>query len=126
MAELLRYDSPVQMTSRHPTESIEIGGKRIETGQEVIIVLGAANHDPAQFSQPDQLDLSRPESRHMAFGLGIHFCLGAPLARLEGEIAFNTLLRRLPDIQLATEEVEQVPGTVFRGLMELPISFAQS
>jgi cytochrome P450 len=126
VAELLRYDSPVQMTSRHPTESIEIGGKRIETGQEVIIVLGAANHDPAQFSQPDQLDLSRPESRHMAFGLGIHFCLGAPLARLEGEIAFNTLLRRLSDVQLATEEVEQVPSTVFRGLMELPISFAQS
>jgi cytochrome P450 len=125
VAELLRYDSPVQLTSRHPTESIELGGKHIEAGQEVIIVLGAANHDPAQFSQPDQLDLSRPESRHMAFGLGIHFCLGAPLARLEGEIAFNTLLRRLPDIQLATEEVEQVPSTVFRGLMELPVSFAK-
>ena len=126
VAELLRYDSPVQMTSRHPVENIEIRGKHIEAGQEVIIVLGAANHDPAQFSQPDQLDLTRPESRHMAFGLGIHFCLGAPLARLEGEIAFNTLLRRLSDIQLATEEVEQAPSTVFRGLMELPISFAKS
>jgi cytochrome P450 len=125
VAELLRYDGPVQLTSRHPTESIEIGGKHIETGQEVIIVLGAANHDPAQFSQPDQLDLSRPESRHMAFGLGIHFCLGAPLARLEGEVAFNTLLRRLSDIQLATEELERAPSTVFRGLMELPVSFAK-
>ncbi len=126
VAELLRYDSPVQMTSRHSTENIELRGKHIETGQQVIVALGAANHDPAQFPQPDQLDLSRPESRHMAFGLGIHFCLGAPLARLEGEIAFNTLLRRLPDIQLATEEVEQVPSTVFQGLLELPISFAKS
>ncbi len=126
VAELLRYDSPVQLTSRHPTEDIEIGGKHIEAGQEVIIILGAANHDPAQFPQPDQLNLSRTETRHMSFGLGIHFCLGAPLARLEGEIAFNTLLRRLSDIQLATEEVELAPSTVFRARLELPIRFAKA
>lgn len=124
VVELLRYDSPVQMTSRHPIEAIEIGDKHIEEGQEVIIVLGAANHDPAQFSHPDQLDLSRPENCHMSFGLGIHFCLGAPLARLEAEIAFNTLLRRLPNLQVAIEELQWAPSIVFRALMELPIDFS--
>jgi cytochrome P450 len=125
VAELLRYDSPVQLNSRHPTVDIEIGGKHIEADQGVIMLLGAANRDPAQFAHPDQLDLHRSENRHMAFGLGIHFCLGAPLARLEGEVAFNTLLRRLPDLQLATEEVEWTPSIAFRGLMELPVSFAK-
>ncbi|MBV9259457.1 MAG: cytochrome P450 [Ktedonobacteraceae bacterium] len=123
VAELLRYDSPVQLTSRHPLQDIEVGGKRIEEGQETIIVLGAANHDPAQFSHPDQLDLGRPENRLMSFGLGIHFCLGAPLARLEAEIAFNTILRRLQNLQLATEEIEWAPSIVFRGLIELPLAF---
>src|SRR6266496_691690 len=124
VVELLRYDSPVLLTSRHPKEDMEIGGKQISEGQEVILGLGAANHDPAQFSNPDQLDLSRPESRHMAFGLGVHFCLGAPLARLEAEIAFNTLLRRLQTPHLATEEMEWMPSIVFRGQREMPIVFA--
>jgi cytochrome P450 len=124
VAELLRYDSPIKLNVRHPTEDIEIEGKRLEAGQEVIMLLGAANHDPDQFAHPDQLDLGRTENRHLAFGLGIHFCLGAPLARLEGEIAFNTLLRRLPDLQLATEELKWVPSTAFRALMELPVAFA--
>jgi cytochrome P450 len=124
VAELLRYDSPVQLNSRRPIENVELGGKHIEANQEVVMLLGAANHDPAQFANPDQLDLTRPENRHMAFGLGIHFCLGAPLARLEGEIAFNTLLRRLPNLQLATEEVEWIPSVAFRGMAELPVTFA--
>jgi cytochrome P450 len=124
VAELLRYDSPIKLNVRHPTEDIEIEGKHLEAGQEVIMLLGAANHDADQFSYPDQLDLGRAENRHLAFGLGIHFCLGAPLARLEGEIAFNTLLRRLPDLRLANEELNWVPSTAFRALLELPVTFA--
>src|ERR1019366_1438669 len=124
VAELLRYDSPIKLNVRHPTEDIEIEGKRLEAGQEVIMLLGSANHDPDQFAHPDQLDLGRAENRHLAFGLGIHFCLGAPLARLEGEVAFNTLLRRLPDLQLGTEELQWVTSTAFRALVELPVTFA--
>ena len=125
VVELLRYDSPVQLTSRHPKEDLEIAGKQISEGQEVLLSLGAANHDPALFPTPDQLILQRPEGRHMAFGQGVHFCLGAPLARLETEIAFNTLLRRLQAPHLATEELEWMPSLVFRGLRELPIVFAE-
>ena len=125
VVELLRYDSPVQLTSRHPKEDMEIAGKQISEGQEVLLSLGAANHDPALFSAPDQLILQRPAGRHMAFGQGVHFCLGAPLARLETEIAFNTLLRRLQAPHLATEELEWMPSLVFRGLRELPIVFAE-
>ncbi len=124
VVELLRYDSPVQLTSRHPKEDLEIAGKHISEGQEVLLSLGAANHDPALFSPPDELILQRPEGRHMAFGQGVHFCLGAPLARLETEIAFNTLLRRLHAPHLATEELEWMPSLVFRGMRELPIVFA--
>ncbi len=124
VVELLRYDSPVQLTSRHPKEDLEIAGKHISEGQEVLLSLGAANHDPALFPTPDQLILQRPEGRHMAFGQGVHFCMGAPLARLETEIAFNTLLRRLQAPRVATEELEWMPSLVFRGLRELPIVFA--
>ncbi len=124
VVELLRYDSPVQLTSRHPKEDLEIAGKQISEGQEVLLSLGAANHDPALFSPPDDLILQRPEGRHMAFGQGVHFCLGAPLARLETEIAFNTLLRRLQSPHLANEELEWMPSLVFRGMRELPIVFA--
>jgi len=125
VVELLRYDSPVQLTSRHPKEDMEIAGKQISEGQEVLLSLGAANHDPALFSAPDQLILQRPAGRHMAFGQGVHFCLGAPLARLETEIAFNTLLRRLHAPRVATEDLEWMPSLVFRGLRELPIVFAE-
>ncbi|HZS76348.1 MAG TPA: cytochrome P450 [Ktedonobacteraceae bacterium] len=124
VAELLRYESPVQMTSRNARESLEIGGKQVQAGQEVILCLGAANRDPAQFHDPDRLNLGRPENKHLAFGLGIHFCLGAPLARLEGEIAFSTLFRRFPHLRLATEEVEWLQSLVFRGLKELPVALA--
>jgi cytochrome P450 len=123
VAELLRYDSPVQMTSRRAKEDMRIGDKQISAGQEVIMCTGAANHDPAQFSDPDRLRLDRPENRHLSFGLGIHFCLGAPLARLEGEIAFSTLLHRFPNLRLASEEIERGGGMVFRGLKHLPLLF---
>jgi len=120
---LLRYDSPVQMTSRRAKEDMQIRDKRISEGQEVVMCLGAANHDPQQFSEPDQLRLNRPENRHLSFGLGMHFCLGAPLARLESEIAFNALLRRFPNLRLKTAEVEWEPSLVFRGLKQLPVIF---
>src|SRR5260370_225865 len=116
VVELLRYDSPVQMTSRRAREDMRIGDKLISEGQVVIMCLGAANHDPEQFSEPDRLRLNQPENRHLSFGLGIHFFLGAPLARLESEIAFHTLLRRFPNLRLENEEVEWDSSQVFRGL----------
>jgi cytochrome P450 len=121
--ELLRYDSPVQVTSRLTREEIELNGNRIEAGQNVMIILGAANHDPAQFPEPERLNLRRPENRHLAFGQGIHFCLGAQLARVEAEGAFKTVLSRLHHMRLATEEIEWWPSMVFRGQNQVPILF---
>ena len=123
VAELLRYDSPVQLTSRVATANLRIRDKEIAAGQEVLFCLGAANHDPAQFAQPDMLDLRRQENRHLAFGHGIHFCLGAPLARVEAEIAFGTFLRRFASPRLATDTIEHFPSQVFRGLNTLPVTF---
>ncbi len=122
--ELLRYDGPVQLTSRRPKVDLELAGKHIGAGQEVLTVLGAANHDPEQFADPERLDLQRADNRHVAFGHGPHFCLGAPLARLEAEIALSTLLQRLPNLRLETEEVTRFPSLVFRGLETLPLAFA--
>jgi cytochrome P450 len=124
VVELLRYDSPVQLTSRRAKGDLEIGGKQISSGQEVLMCLGGANRDPAQFAEPDRLDLHRQENRHLSFGQGIHFCLGAPLARVEAEIAFSTLLGRFQALHLDTEVLEWQPSQVFRGLKELPVSFA--
>jgi len=123
VVELLRFDSPVQLTSRRAKEALEIGDKHIGAGQEVLMCLGGANRDPAQFAEPDQLNLRRRENRYLSFGHGIHFCLGAPLARVEGEIAFSTLLRRLQTLRLETEALEWTPSRVFRGLRELPVTF---
>ncbi len=123
VAELLRYDSPVQMTSRRAKSDLQIGDKHIGEGQEVLMCLGAANHDPQQFAEPEKLLLNREENRYLSFGLGIHFCLGAPLARLEGEIAFSTLLGRFPGLRLESEEVEWDSSMVFRGLKQLPVVF---
>jgi len=121
--ELLRFDSPVQKLGRLATGDIEIGGKVIKAGELVFLCYGAANRDPEQFAQPDQLDITRADNRHMAFSHGIHYCLGASLARLEGQIAINTLIRRLPDLNLETEDLERNPSTVLRGLKALPVSF---
>ena len=98
--ELLRYDSPVQFTSRVLKADMEIGGKALRAGQVVLLLLGAANRDPEQFPDPDRLDVGRPDNKHIAFGLGPHFCLGAPLARLEGRLVFEALLRRAPGLRL--------------------------
>ena len=121
--ELLRYDSPVQATSRVARADLEIGGHTIRAGQQVSFLLGAANHDPARFADPTRLDLSRDPNPHLAFGSGIHYCLGAPLARLEGQIAINTLVQRLPGLALAPERPEHRDNYVLRGLRRLRVTF---
>jgi hypothetical protein len=120
--ELLRYDSPVQFTSRHALEGLDIGDRHIRAGETVVAVLGAANRDPAQFPDPDRLDLARKPNRHLAFGGGIHFCLGAPLARMEAAIAIPALLARLPRLELAGPPVRRDTVTL-RGLASLPVAF---
>ncbi len=120
--ELLRYDSPVQLTSRRALQDIEYNGVTFKKGQEVATMLGAANRDPAKFTDPNTLDITREPNQHMAFGNGIHFCLGAPLARLEGQIAFETLARRLPNLALAGEPVRR-NTYLLRGLSELKVTF---
>ncbi len=121
--ELLRYDGPVQGTARVALEDLEIDGRKIEKGQLVFTMLAAANRDPAQFSNPEELDITRQENRHVAFGYGIHFCLGAPLARLEGQIAINSLLQRISNPRLATEDLEWGGSFILRGLKALPLIF---
>ena len=121
--ELLRYDGPVQATGRVAMEDLEIGGQKVTKGQAVLTVLGAANRDPAQFGKPDELDLDRQPNEHVAFGDGIHFCLGAPLARAEGQIAFETLLRRFPHPRLEIDNLQWGGSFILRGLKSLPIVF---
>jgi cytochrome P450 len=124
--EFLRYDSSVQMTGRVALEDIDdLGGKKIPKGESVLCLLGSANHDPAVYpDRPDSLDIVRPNVRPLSFGGGIHFCLGAQLARLEAEVAIATLLRRLPDLRLDdTENPEWRPSFVLRGLKRLPASW---
>jgi cytochrome P450 len=124
--EFLRYDSSVQLAGRVALEDIEdLGGKKIPRGESVFCLLGSANRDPAVFpDRPDQLDITRPNVRPLSFGGGIHFCLGAQLARIEAEIAISTLLRRLPDLRLDDAENPQWrPTFVLRGLKALPASW---
>ena len=121
--ELLRYDSPVQRVSRLVYEDVTLGDRTIPAGSLVLGLLGAANRDPDHFPEPDLLDLGRRDNRHLAFGRGTHFCLGAPLARLEGQLAFGTLLRRLPNLALAAERVEWRQTATLRGLGALPVHF---
>jgi cytochrome P450 len=121
--ELLRYDGPVQRTARVPSEDIVLGGRTIPKGELVMPFIGAADRDPAQFPEPDRLDIGRTDNRHIAFGWGIHFCLGAPLARVEGQIAINTLVARLPRLALATDKPEFRQSLTLRGLTALPVTF---
>jgi cytochrome P450 len=121
--EFLRYDGPVQRTARVASEDATIGGHTIRKGEMVMPFIGAADRDPAQFPEPDRLDLSRADNRHIAFGWGIHFCLGAPLARVEGQIAIQSLVRRLPRLELVSEAIEYRQSLTLRGLKELPVKF---
>jgi cytochrome P450 len=123
--ELLRYDSPVQLTGRNAQEDLELRGEKIARGEQVITLLGAANHDPAAFAgDPDELDVARPGVRALSFGGGIHHCLGAQLARIEGEIAFRKLLERLPELRLNdSDNVEWKPTVTLRGVKSLPATW---
>ncbi|MEU5955187.1 cytochrome P450 [Streptomyces sp. NPDC047525] len=126
LEELLRFDGPVELaTWRFATEPLTIGGEEIAAGDPVLVVLAAADRDPERFDRPDTLDLSRRDNQHLGYGHGIHYCLGAPLARLEGQAALATLLRRLPDLRLAVEpgDLRWRGGLIMRGLRTLPVEF---
>lgn len=127
--ELLRYDGPVERAlNRWAAADVELGGKTIRRGENVIVILGSANRDERRFAEPDQVDPGRGDTRHVAFGRGSHYCLGAPLARLEAEIALTTLLRRLPHLRLGVprEQLEWRPVPLFRSLAELPVRWDRS
>ena len=123
--EILRYVNPVQIVNRYAAEDLQIGGQDIPRGSHLQLVLASANHDPAYLADAEKLDVTREEARHVAFSQGIHYCLGAPLARLEGEIAFATLLKRLPGLRLdiAPDALEWRPAFELRGLQSLPVVF---
>jgi cytochrome P450 len=121
--EFLRYDSPVQFGTRLAKDDMELPGRKIAKGQLVILLLGSANRDQAEFRCPDLLDITRKPNRHVSFGYGPHMCMGASLAHIEGEIAFNTLLRRMPAMRLETTRPEWSDNFGFRGLKSLGISF---
>lgn len=122
--ELLRYDSPVERAlNRWVAQDVELGGKHLRRGDAIITIQASADRDETRFENPDRLDLDRSPNPHMAFGKGVHYCLGAPLARLEGEIALNTLFRRLPDIELdlPVEQLEYRDVPLFHSLVTLPV-----
>jgi pimeloyl-[acyl-carrier protein] synthase len=121
--ELLRYESPSQHTARLAPEDVMLGGKQIRKREAVIAVMAAGNRDPERFPDPDQLDFDRPDNRHLAFGWAAHFCVGAPLARLEGHIAFETLLRRFPALRLTGEKLVWRENLGLRGMKSLPLSY---
>jgi cytochrome P450 len=121
--ELLRYNSPTQQTGRVAPEDAVLGGKEIRKGQALIVVLAAANRDPLRFPEPDRLDLARADNRHLAFGWAAHYCLGAPLARLAGQIAFSVLTQRLSAIEPGPTKPEWRGMASMRGLTSLPLNF---
>jgi cytochrome P450 len=124
--EMLRYYGPVEMSlTRWVRQDTELGGQRLRRGEQIMALLASANHDGEQFPNPEVFDISREPNRHAAFGTGIHSCLGATLARLEGQIAFATLLSRLPDLALAIprDEIRWRDATFLRGLTQLPVTF---
>jgi pimeloyl-[acyl-carrier protein] synthase len=121
--ELLRFESPVQHTARIVPADMELGGKALVKGSKLVAVLAAANRDPSRFSSPDSLDLLRTDNRHLAFGCGAHVCMGAALARIESQIAFNTLLRRLANPALMDNKLEWRQNAGLRGLTRLDVTF---
>jgi cytochrome P450 len=124
--EMLRFDSPLEMaTERYATEEVEFSGTAIPAGARVYVVIASANRDEQQFERADQLDITRTNNRHLSFGMGAHYCLGAPLARLEAQIAITALLRQMPNLRLAAPygEIRWKPGLVLRGVKALPVEF---
>jgi pimeloyl-[acyl-carrier protein] synthase len=121
--EVMRYDSPVQATSRVAREPIEIGGQTIAAGQNIYVLFGSANRDEAQFPDPTRFDIARAPNRHLTFAHGPHFCLGAAIARAEAQSAVLTIVRRCADLQLAGDHVEWIEGFAFRGPKSLPVTF---
>jgi cytochrome P450 len=122
--ELLRYESPSQHTARLAPEDVELGGKKIRKRQVVRAVMAAGNRDPERFPDPNRLDLGRQDNRHLAFGWAAHFCFGAPLARIEGQVAFETLLRRFPNLELEPGPITWRPNLGLRGLTALPVKLS--
>jgi cytochrome P450 len=118
--ELMRYDSPLQLFERTATEDVEIGGITVERGQKIAALLGAANRDPAVFADPEALDVGRVDNPHISFGAGVHFCIGAPLARVELQASFGALLERTSSLELGGDPVRR-PEFVIRGLASLPV-----
>jgi cytochrome P450 len=118
--ELLRYDSPVQMTQRVATEDLELADHRVTAGDELLLVLGAANRDPSVFTEPNRLDVRRDARRHVAFGGGIHHCLGASLARLQGQVALSAVIARFSRLELVGRPIRR-PTFTLRGLESLPV-----
>jgi cytochrome P450 len=124
--EMLRFESPAETSSfRFPLEDCEIAGVRVPAGEAVVAGILSANRDPEEMADPDRFDLTRAPNRHLAFGFGMHFCLGAPLTRLEGAIAFPTLLRRLPKLRLAVDPGSLVwsDRLLLRGVQAMPVTF---
>ena len=119
--EMMRYDGAVQLRGVRSAQELKIGGKEIASGETVYMVIGAANRDAEQFAEPDRLDIERSPNRHLEFGQGIHFCLGAALARAESQIAIHSLLARCPGLELGSDRLEWKSVPVFRGLKSLPI-----
>jgi cytochrome P450 len=121
--EGLRYESPVQMLGRQGAEDMPLGGVTVARGERLVVLLGAANRDPEVFPDPDRFDPTRPDNKHLAFAGGPHYCLGAALGRLEGQLALEAVSRRLPQLRLAPDAVRWRPYPVFRGLLALPVEF---
>jgi pimeloyl-[acyl-carrier protein] synthase len=121
--EMLRYESPSQQTTRLAAEAMHLGDKTIHQGQTVMVVMGAANRDPERFLDPDRFDICRQDNRHLAFGWANHFCFGAPLARLEGQIVFGSLLRRMPGLNLQSGPLCWRDNLGLRGLSALHVTF---
>jgi cytochrome P450 len=121
--EFLRYESPVQMMRRLASADLEVNGQQIKKGDMLIILIGSANRDPAQFENPDVFDITRIENKHISFGLGIHHCLGSSLAEAEGQIAVSTLINRLPNLKLTGAKLEHRLPFALRGMKVLPVEF---